>query len=193
MRIFRFLLLNLVLVCGIGPSWGEVKYANSGVTSPDLTFSVVPATGHYSGTSMITQMAQVGPAIGPVTNTNNFSLMFGDPTTAMRADFVSLLSFVSVDFLPNDTDTGVLQAYSFEGLLLSEVVGRSNSPYTLTLSAASTPFAYVLASYGDSGGIGRVGYEVAAIPEPETYAMMPAGLGLISGIARRRKHQQVSA
>lgn len=34
---------------------------------------------------------------------------------------------------------------------------------------------------------------VAAVPEPETYAMMLAGLGMIGGIARRRKQQQASA
>jgi hypothetical protein len=192
-KIFRHLLLYFVLVSSVGPSWGAVRYANPGAISSDLTFSVVPATGQYSGTTVIAPMEQVGPAIGPVTNTSNFSLMFGDPTTAMRVDFVSFLSFVSIDFVPNDTDTGVLQAYSFDGLLLSEVVGRSNSSYTLTLNAASTPFAHILASYGDSGGIGRVGYDVAAIPEPNINAMMLAGLGLIIGVARRRKHQQMSA
>jgi hypothetical protein len=31
---------------------------------------------------------------------------------------------------------------------------------------------------------------VTAVPEPETYALMLAGLGLIGGIARRRKAKQ---
>jgi hypothetical protein len=30
-------------------------------------------------------------------------------------------------------------------------------------------------------------YDVAAVPEPETYAMLLAGLGLVGAIARRRK------
>jgi hypothetical protein len=38
-----------------------------------------------------------------------------------------------------------------------------------------------------------VSSQVAAVPESETYAMMLAGLGLIGGIARRRKQQQASA
>ena len=32
---------------------------------------------------------------------------------------------------------------------------------------------------------------VSAIPEPETYAMMLAGVGLVFGIARRRRQRQV--
>jgi len=32
--------------------------------------------------------------------------------------------------------------------------------------------------------------DVAAVPEPETYAMMLAGLGLINFVARRRKQEQ---
>jgi hypothetical protein len=36
----------------------------------------------------------------------------------------------------------------------------------------------------------EIDYPIAPIPEPETYAMMLAGLGLIGVIARRRKQQQ---
>jgi hypothetical protein len=32
--------------------------------------------------------------------------------------------------------------------------------------------------------------QVAAVPEPETYAMLLAGLGLVGAIARRRKTAQ---
>ncbi|MBI1989245.1 MAG: PEP-CTERM sorting domain-containing protein, partial [Betaproteobacteria bacterium] len=37
---------------------------------------------------------------------------------------------------------------------------------------------------GESGGI-----ILAAIPEPETYAMMLAGLGLMGFVARRRRQK----
>ncbi len=32
-----------------------------------------------------------------------------------------------------------------------------------------------------------VNFNVTAVPEPETYAMLLAGLGLVGAIARRRK------
>jgi hypothetical protein len=38
-----------------------------------------------------------------------------------------------------------------------------------------------------SGNTGVIGATVAAVPEPETYAMMLAGLGLMGWTARRRK------
>lgn len=36
-------------------------------------------------------------------------------------------------------------------------------------------------------GIDNVNFTIAAVPEPETYAMMLAGLGLLGFMARRRK------
>lgn len=63
------------------------------------------------------------------------------------------------------------------------------------LAATTVTANWVLASAGDrfgsyvstSGDIGNPGFYVAApVPEPETYAMMLAGLALVGGIARRR-------
>jgi hypothetical protein len=42
------------------------------------------------------------------------------------------------------------------------------------------------------GSLDKVSF-TAAVPEPETYAMMMVGLGLIGGIARHRKQQQATA
>jgi hypothetical protein len=36
-------------------------------------------------------------------------------------------------------------------------------------------------------GWGVGSYEVTAVPEPETYAMLLAGLGLVGAMARRRR------
>ncbi|WP_323004339.1 lamin tail domain-containing protein [Denitromonas sp.] len=63
------------------------------------------------------------------------------------------------------------------------------------LAGTTVTANWVLASAGDrfgsyvstSGDIGNPGFYVAApVPEPETYAMMLAGLALVGGIARRR-------
>ncbi|MEZ5626742.1 MAG: lamin tail domain-containing protein [Rhodocyclaceae bacterium] len=72
----------------------------------------------------------------------------------------------------------------------------SGNPLSAADLAGTTVTAnWALASVGDgfgsyaaaSGDIGNPGFYVAApVPEPETYAMMLAGLALVGGIARRR-------
>ncbi len=68
------------------------------------------------------------------------------------------------------------------------------------VTVGTQTFAYVI-GYNDSGGnsvsLGDwddfvIGVNVAAIPEPETYAMLLAGLGLMGFVARRRKKSVVA-
>lgn len=62
------------------------------------------------------------------------------------------------------------------------------------MTIGSQTFAYVI-GYNDSAGTASlgdwddmvIGVNIAAIPEPETYAMLLAGLGLMGFVARRRK------
>lgn len=55
------------------------------------------------------------------------------------------------------------------------------------LSAGSYMLKFWGSPAGTKGGYYNGTISVAAVPEPETYAMFLAGLGLIGGIARRRK------
>ena len=50
----------------------------------------------------------------------------------------------------------------------------------------------VSASVGDPFQVGGAGVSVAAVPEPETYGMLLAGLGVMGAIARRRKVRQAA-
>jgi hypothetical protein len=201
-----FLLLSLLTLGHSDYSGASVLYADPSAIPfdapvstefPGLTFSTVPASGEYSGSTVITQMTQTGPALGPVYGGGtkfdyggSFSLLPWFTTRAMRVDFTSPVSFISVDFRPSDIDTGVLQVYSAEGTLLGEQVRRQSAPFTLSFNALGTPLAYLLATYADTGDMGRVGYEVAAlatVPEPETLGLMLTGLALVGVVARRRK------
>jgi hypothetical protein len=72
------------------------------------------------------------------------------------------------------TGNHTLSLYGIEGCC-------SGNHQTQFQAAGSNTFV----SFSNTDGL------VAAVPEPETYAMMLAGLGLMAGVARRRKHTSV--
>jgi hypothetical protein len=59
-------------------------------------------------------------------------------------------------------------------------IASAVSPYSLTIGVAVNRTAA-----GTSTG--DLNLQVSAIPEPETYALMLAGLGLLGAVAKRRK------
>ena len=75
-------------------------------------------------------------------------------------------------------------------------IGLIGTGLTVTSGAAAGTYAFVL-GYNDSAGsavLGDwddfvVGVNVAPVPEPETYALMLAGLGAMGFVARRRQRQ----
>lgn len=63
-----------------------------------------------------------------------------------------------------------------------------NELVTITVNADGTASAFdVLELAAEGERIGGVAIAVAAVPEPETYALMLGGLTLLGGIARRRR------
>jgi hypothetical protein len=153
-----------------------------------VAFSTVPADGYYDGQDpvvVVDPMEQTGPALGGVTATNGsfmpsvgnyWYLVGGNPGVALRVDFQVPASAVSVRFVPDDRDTGVLQVYSPSGALLEEIVGRNTSPFTLSYVAQGTPVSYLLASFGDTGYIDQIGYDRRGIPAPGALALIVGGL-----------------
>lgn len=59
------------------------------------------------------------------------------------------------------------------------------APGNWVLSATTDAYGSVMAASGDVGNPGQ--FVLAPVPEPETYAMLVAGLGVIATIARRRR------
>ncbi len=90
------------------------------------------------------------------------------------------------------TLNGVFTQLSRDGLSFLEVQSGRQS---LRLAAGSS-FAWTLGSVDSEGGAavvrlsGLSAQAVAAVPEPATYALMIAGLGLMLGLARRRLNRQ---
>ncbi|WP_374565565.1 FxDxF family PEP-CTERM protein, partial [Nitrosomonas sp.] len=117
---------------------------------------------------------------------------------SFQATFAGGASSVSIDvsdYSPSDDDEPSLYAYDAGGTLLdSDSIYIPDSGPGGTLSVSSlTPIAYV--QWNEVGSFAGVVFwdnlVYAPVPEPETYAMLLAGLGLLGFAARRRKESAV--
>jgi len=105
---------------------------------------------------------------------------------ALRIDFLGFATEVIVQFLPDDIDSGLLALFGPNGEVLADLIGESQRPFDLSYTSTGTPIAYALASYADTGYVGRIQYEpTQQVPEPTTFALL--GLGLVGIAASRRR------
>ncbi len=85
-----------------------------------------------------------------------------------------------------------LLGVSLNGGAAVDFNGSTNfTSHTLNFTGTGNPFAltFTSAASGYSGAV-LDNVSVTAVPEPETYALMLTGLGLMGAIARRRKSKQ---
>lgn len=103
----------------------------------------------------------------------NVALSFGSALYGGMSSFSGYLDGVALDFAQTTQPVG-----SYSGLFTVLSGGTQLAPglHTLTFSGITTGPA---ASYGGS-------IVTTPVPEPETYAMLLAGLAVMGGIARRR-------
>lgn len=82
---------------------------------------------------------------------------------------------------------GTIRAQTASGtpVSLAALAAQTVMPGNWVLSATTDGYGSVMAASGDVGNPGR--FVLAAVPEPQTYAMLLAGLGAIAAIARRRR------
>ena len=128
--------------------------------------------------------------------------LLGNPygSAAFNATIAGGTSSFSIGFgdFNSDAETGYLEAFDSLGNSLDSdsafIPGSLYGGATLAVSSGSPNIAYVRfwtggdypgSVYWDNAEYGGT----AAVPEPETYAMMLAGLGMLGFIARRRKQQ----
>ncbi len=77
--------------------------------------------------------------------------------------------------------------FTGNGAASGNVWGLQN--LTVTGAAASTLLMFKAVGTSDSYGGSLDAVSVTAVPEPETYALLLAGLGAIGFVARRRRGQ----
>ena len=164
----------------------------TGPNRPDGPYVVISATGFNDFTQ--TNVATTG------------SLVFGNFPDApfpaakgwevdgrlFRADFANPTNWVSIDLIADDNDSGIFSAYGAGGELLGTVnTGvMTNLAFTAIITRPTADIAYITAAgtYGESMFLDNLRYNnIAPIPEPEIYAMMLAGLGVLGWVGRRKK------
>lgn len=132
---------------------------------------------------------------------DSFSMYLGGPgQTLLESQAVG--SAVSASIGPGDLNfwfEGISGKFAYNGGSWDS--GTSIGLITGATGAKSGNYQFIL-GYNDSAGSSKLGdwddfvvgvTFVSAVPEPETYAMMLLGLGVVGALARRRKAAQTSA
>jgi hypothetical protein len=165
--------------------------------------AVFAATFMTVSVSATAAMQTLGVIDSPLKTFNGGVFGSGQPTPIVFTDqlIFTLLANSSTSY--NVIDFPIFNVYNTEltGLkLYAGAVGSGTLLGTGSGTAASFSISNVVTGAGDyylevsgkagglSGGLysGSISSTVSPVPEPETYAMLLAGLGLMGAIARRR-------
>ncbi len=205
-------LLSVALLVISGAANAGLSFNQSSVATRTEAFDVATLPAYAVGTSLGLGALETNEQ-GTITFTflgeesgfnNKFHLTIGptqtlseSPTGTQASAFVSSLGPVSFKF------EGAVGSFAINGGAWSPgtSIGLIGSNMTVSSGLAAGNYQYVI-GYNDSAGASTLGdwddYVVGvnftpAIPEPEIYAMMGLGLGLMGWVGRRRKQHTAAA
>jgi hypothetical protein len=151
----------------------------------------------YSSNQNLTAGAGSGYSIGDyqtVMTNNYWSPMTGTIASATPYSLFGFDAAVTSDLVSITVDTNK-GSYVFANLSLPNGSSAANFAFegfkTTQSSEYFTGFRVDTLGHGYLPGVTNVAVGIAAaVPEPETYAMMLVGLGMMGAVARRRKAKQ---
>lgn len=116
---------------------------------------------------------------------SNFSAHLGSSNSLLFGSLSILaLNFGSIS-LSNGTTGVVSNAGTTHTGDINAVLGQGN--YTLTVTGTASPVSVAGVGTIGSGGSYSIYGNMAPVPEPESYAMFLAGLGIIGAVVSRRR------
>jgi hypothetical protein len=168
--------LNDVSVFGSGP--GTIRFTLEDTSFGGASWPSWTQRGLVGGTLS-------GPAGSTITaqdwvNTSNSVIALGSSTAAVGA--ISALGGIPSGSLALAGSPFVAGPGAF----------ASDTSSTFSAAGPFSMFQQVTVNLTGAGVVSFDNHHIAAIPEPETYAMMLAGLGLMAFIARRRKQNNAT-
>jgi hypothetical protein len=182
LRNFSFDVLSYTVGTGSGISGNSLA---SG-TSNGIGWRIDTPTNLWSGRT--TTNGTFAFSALPITTDNlhpsvDFTITFAQPIKTL---IVALSNDNKTDSINFGIDPSLVQGVSFD-----------STSHQITLNNASGGLAWFeninsltihnVNNNGDADGYDLAFHAVAAVPEPETYAMLLAGLGLMASVARRRR------
>ena len=151
-------------------------FAGAQASVPDL--GVVPASPLFVST---TGLGGIITAIGNFSDVYSFEIAAASTLTTKA--FTSSTGLFSTPF--TEIEYAILD--SSYNILGSATFGPTTSVSSISLGAGD--YFYVVEGLKETAGPSkyRISASVTAVPEPETYALMLAGLGMVGFMASRRK------
>lgn len=178
------------------------------LVSVAVVLATLAAQPALAATQALNTLSGGGASFSDLTSTASFSAgvrSFSDTLSFTLDADVSSLSFTvsTIERLGNGNNWGNVnfQSLSISGLSVTSNGTGSGLTWTSTGPIAAGTYSLTFSGSGASPNDGRswassnslrydlayTAVAVSPVPEPETYAMMLAGLGLVAWVSRRRK------
>lgn len=149
------------------------------VTAPATLPFITPTQIDVQGSTFSNTFAFHVPTL------SNFSAHLGSSDSILFGS----LSILAINFGSISLSNGTTGIYSNTGTTntgdISAILGQGN--YTLTVTGTASPVTLSGLGAIGSGGSYSIYGNMAPVPEPESYAMFLAGLGVIGAVVSRRR------